>query len=233
MGHFLCCASHCLNWLGIRILKVSPKSSRRYWQITGRTLFLIYSNFLHLSNCGAQNCLFLAFLLSETGRISRAWVCCHPEIRLAINHILTDSWEMIPDDGLFDSLLHLSLRSIWKRLLHDTIGGKQCCFSIRHVLQVREDCPGDLEKWYRHISKGAWPFSTRDHGWPIADCSSEGLKVDVTAEHVNFGSWELYHFDWSASCDSRHIAIRLYQLKTSQSNSVLLANWESCFISDY
>ena len=46
-------------------------------------------------------------------------------------------------------------------------------------LQVREDAPGPLVKWYRHISKGAWPFSTRDHGWPISDCSSEGLKVQA------------------------------------------------------
>ncbi|KAH7298679.1 hypothetical protein KP509_25G053900 [Ceratopteris richardii] len=43
--------------------------------------------------------------------------------------------------------------------------------------QVREDCPGDLKFWYRHISKGAWPFSTRDHGWPISDCTAEGLKA--------------------------------------------------------
>nr|BAI48072.1 cycloartenol synthase [Goniophlebium niponicum] len=43
--------------------------------------------------------------------------------------------------------------------------------------QVRDDCPGDLQFWYRHISKGAWPFSTRDHGWPISDCTSEGLKA--------------------------------------------------------
>nr|ABX75048.2 cycloartenol synthase 2 [Polygala tenuifolia] len=43
--------------------------------------------------------------------------------------------------------------------------------------QVMEDCPGDLSFWYRHISKGAWPFSTRDHGWPISDCTAEGLKA--------------------------------------------------------
>ncbi|TYJ33723.1 hypothetical protein E1A91_A05G122500v1 [Gossypium mustelinum] len=43
--------------------------------------------------------------------------------------------------------------------------------------QVLEDCPGDLNFWYRHISKGAWPFSTADHGWPISDCTSEGLKA--------------------------------------------------------
>ncbi|TKY44490.1 Cycloartenol synthase [Spatholobus suberectus] len=43
--------------------------------------------------------------------------------------------------------------------------------------QVLEDCPGDLNKWYRHISKGAWPFSTADHGWPISDCTAEALKA--------------------------------------------------------
>ncbi|CAM9000177.1 unnamed protein product [Rhodiola kirilowii] len=43
--------------------------------------------------------------------------------------------------------------------------------------QVLSDCEGDLSYWYRHISKGAWPFSTADHGWPISDCTAEGLKV--------------------------------------------------------
>ncbi|KAL6335604.1 hypothetical protein AAG906_030738 [Vitis piasezkii] len=32
-------------------------------------------------------------------------------------------------------------------------------------MQVLEDCPGDLKFWYRHISKGGWPFSTADNGW--------------------------------------------------------------------
>ena len=27
--------------------------------------------------------------------------------------------------------------------------------------QVREDCP-EVERYYRHISNGAWPFSTQD-----------------------------------------------------------------------
>lgn len=45
--------------------------------------------------------------------------------------------------------------------------------------QVLEDCPGDLSFWYRHISKGAWPFSTADHGWPISDCTAEGLKASL------------------------------------------------------
>lgn len=43
--------------------------------------------------------------------------------------------------------------------------------------QVVEEAQQPLAEYYRHISKGAWPFSTRDHGWPISDCSSEGLKA--------------------------------------------------------
>ncbi|RVW23149.1 Cycloartenol synthase [Vitis vinifera] len=44
---------------------------------------------------------------------------------------------------------------------------------------VLEDYPGDLKFWYRHISKGAWPFSTADQGWPISDCTAEGLKAVI------------------------------------------------------
>lgn len=50
--------------------------------------------------------------------------------------------------------------------------------------QVLEDCPGDLSFWYRHISKGAWPFSTRDHGWPISDCTAEGLKAALLLSQI-------------------------------------------------
>lgn len=39
------------------------------------------------------------------------------------------------------------------------------------VSQVRADVP-EREAYYRHPSKGAWPFSTVDHGWPIADCTA-------------------------------------------------------------
>ncbi|KAI5070087.1 hypothetical protein GOP47_0014430 [Adiantum capillus-veneris] len=50
--------------------------------------------------------------------------------------------------------------------------------------QVRNDCPGDLQFWYRHISKGAWPFSTRDHGWPISDCTAEGFKAALALSQL-------------------------------------------------
>ncbi|MGO9830524.1 MAG: 2,3-oxidosqualene cyclase [Myxococcaceae bacterium] len=35
------------------------------------------------------------------------------------------------------------------------------------------------ERHYRHPSKGGWPFSTRAHGWPISDCTAEGLKATL------------------------------------------------------
>jgi squalene/oxidosqualene cyclase-like protein len=43
------------------------------------------------------------------------------------------------------------------------------------ISQILEDVKDHL-KFYRHISKGGWPFSTRDHGWPITDCTAEGIK---------------------------------------------------------
>jgi squalene/oxidosqualene cyclase-like protein len=33
------------------------------------------------------------------------------------------------------------------------------------------------KKYYRHVSKGGWPFSTSAHGWPISDCTAEALKA--------------------------------------------------------
>ncbi len=44
--------------------------------------------------------------------------------------------------------------------------------------QVREDV-ADRERFFRHISKGGWPFSTHDHGWPISDCTALGLHTSL------------------------------------------------------
>ena len=33
------------------------------------------------------------------------------------------------------------------------------------------------ERFFRHVSLGGWPFSTSAHGWPISDCTGEGLKA--------------------------------------------------------
>ncbi|KAF6266299.1 cycloartenol synthase [Scenedesmus sp. NREL 46B-D3] len=44
-------------------------------------------------------------------------------------------------------------------------------------MQVVQEAAPPLSRFYRHISKGAWPFSSRDHGWPISDCTGEGFKA--------------------------------------------------------
>jgi len=41
--------------------------------------------------------------------------------------------------------------------------------------QILEDVP-EAKRHFRHPSRGGWPFSNRAHGWPITDCTSEGLK---------------------------------------------------------
>jgi squalene/oxidosqualene cyclase-like protein len=47
--------------------------------------------------------------------------------------------------------------------------------------QILDDVP-QLEAYYRHPSKGGWPFSNRAHGWPITDCTSEGFKSALLLE---------------------------------------------------
>jgi squalene/oxidosqualene cyclase-like protein len=49
--------------------------------------------------------------------------------------------------------------------------------------QVIEDVP-ERERYYRHASRGGWPFSDRAHGWPITDCTSEGLKCALALERA-------------------------------------------------
>lgn len=48
-------------------------------------------------------------------------------------------------------------------------------YSYLKRTQIAED-EVDREKYFRHVSKGGWPFSTAAHGWPISDCTAEGLK---------------------------------------------------------
>ena len=41
--------------------------------------------------------------------------------------------------------------------------------------QIRKEV-SESQRFFRHPSVGGWPFSTREHGWPISDCTAEGLK---------------------------------------------------------
>jgi len=60
--------------------------------------------------------------------------------------------------------------------------------------QVLEDVP-DRERCYRHPSKGGWPFSDRAHGWPISDCTAEGLKACLLLERETGAALDRWRLD--------------------------------------
>ena len=47
--------------------------------------------------------------------------------------------------------------------------------------QILADVP-DAARHYRHASRGGWPFSSREHGWPITDCTAEALKAVLSLD---------------------------------------------------
>lgn len=51
-------------------------------------------------------------------------------------------------------------------------------WSFIEANQVLEEVP-ERETYFRERSTGGWPFSNRDHGWPISDCTAEGLKASL------------------------------------------------------
>lgn len=52
--------------------------------------------------------------------------------------------------------------------------------------QITANSSGNPSYWYRQISKGGWPFSTTDNGWPVSDCAAEGLKAVILLSNLPF-----------------------------------------------
>lgn len=48
--------------------------------------------------------------------------------------------------------------------------------------QIKTEIP-NREKYDRCIRKGGWAFSTFEQGWPITDCSAEGMKTSIKFMH--------------------------------------------------
>ena len=51
------------------------------------------------------------------------------------------------------------------------------------ISQIRRDPPNWKES-YRQITKGAWPFSTRDQGYTVSDCTAEGIKATIALQNT-------------------------------------------------
>lgn len=49
--------------------------------------------------------------------------------------------------------------------------------------QIRDN-PRHYKEAYRHATKGAWPFSTKEQGYTVSDCTAEGLKSVIMLQSV-------------------------------------------------
>ncbi|KAK4770144.1 hypothetical protein SAY87_030676 [Trapa incisa] len=71
----------------------------------------------------------------------------------------------------------LSLQCLLASNLSDDLGP---VFKKGHefLKKSQVDCnpSGNFRKMFRRISKGAWTFSDKDHGWQVSDCTAESLK---------------------------------------------------------
>lgn len=43
-------------------------------------------------------------------------------------------------------------------------------------------------RYFRHDSLGGWPFSTAEHGWPITDCTAEGVSTAIAFHEAGMGN---------------------------------------------
>ncbi|KAM0750640.1 putative lanosterol synthase [Meredithblackwellia eburnea MCA 4105] len=61
--------------------------------------------------------------------------------------------------------------------------------SAKHILEWLDETQIQYDpKWYkeayRHSTKGAWPFSTKEQGYTVSDCTAEGLKSVMMLQTV-------------------------------------------------
>lgn len=52
--------------------------------------------------------------------------------------------------------------------------------------QIREN-PKHYRSCYRFATKGAWPFSTKQQGYTVSDCTAEGMKAVIDLQHPSMG----------------------------------------------
>lgn len=50
------------------------------------------------------------------------------------------------------------------------------------LAQIKAEHPTHAE-FFRHPMIGSWPFSTPENGWPVADCTAEGLSATLAIHH--------------------------------------------------
>jgi len=66
-------------------------------------------------------------------------------------------------------------------------GQMQKAYGFIDDSQIREEVRFH-KKFFRHDSLGGWPFSTADHGWPITDCTAEGISSAIAFHEKGLGN---------------------------------------------
>ncbi|KAK8977581.1 hypothetical protein V6N11_013366 [Hibiscus sabdariffa] len=88
-----------------------------------------------------------------------------------------DDYVWVGEDGIKMQDASLVLQALLATNLSDEIGPTLMeGHNFLKNSQVRDNPPGDFKRMFRHISKGSWTFSDRDHGWQVSDCTAESLK---------------------------------------------------------
>ena len=77
--------------------------------------------------------------------------------------------------GLLDDFPDVA-RKTWSYLERTQILSTE---TSRSSAAYKYESPENRDRYYRHVSEGGWPFSTSAHGWPISDCTGEGLKASL------------------------------------------------------
>ena len=89
------------------------------------------------------------------------------------------------------------------------------------------ETPASRERFYRHVSKGGWPFSTSAHGWPISVCTGEGLKgvlalMDSPAVMAAVGKGVLKSIEPSRIYDAVNVMLTLQNEDGGKSHLVVV-----------
>jgi squalene/oxidosqualene cyclase-like protein len=66
-------------------------------------------------------------------------------------------------------------------------GARQKAYEFVDYTQIKEEVR-DHRYFFRHDSVGGWPFSTNAHGWPITDCTAEGLSAVIALHAAGIGN---------------------------------------------
>lgn len=71
------------------------------------------------------------------------------------------------------AILETDIARLFKRTINKS-------YHFIEISQIRKQHPTH-EQFFRHPMIGSWPFSTAENGWPVADCTAEGLSAVLAA----------------------------------------------------